>query len=384
MVATEKFCSMAPSATRADLTRFLLDRALISESELFSGNVTMTDMSRRNRNTLVKSRLNIDLFVKQSVDRDTALSQKREFLAYSAFLHVDIPVDTFIPRLLQFDEHTGLLVIESLSDCKSLREIFNRRGRVSMSTARAWGESLARAHEAGAAIAKDKDHACPVASPWIFGIARPVLNVLKQASAATIDLIKIVQGSRQLSDALDWASQSWAPLSLIHGDMKPDNCLVRYVNRRARVFLVDWELAGVGHPLWDVGSGLAEYLRLWVSSLPFIVGKITADRLDTLVYPLSHLQASIYAFWSTYCARRGYETSGSEYLLVIRYTAIRLIQYAFERAQLESQISADEVRLLQLAANLITDPEGAATAIFGWAVQVKSGPDTHARTNRNL
>lgn len=55
------------------------------------------------------------------------------------------------------------------------------------------------------------------------------------------------------------ARACWRPMCLIHGDMKHDNLLVR--DDGAGAVLVDWEMARIGDPCWDL-AGLASHLPM--------------------------------------------------------------------------------------------------------------------------
>ena len=52
--------------------------------------------------------------------------------------------------------------------------------------------------------------------------------------------------------------------------------------------------------------------------------------------------------------------------LVVELAAVRLLQTAVERAQSLTRASAHVVTLLQLADNMLRDPEDAAVNLIGW------------------
>lgn len=61
---------------------------------------------------------------------------------------------------------------------------------------------------------------------------------------------------RHLRDAHDEALLllDAPPRSIVHGDLYPQNIIVARRGRRLRVAPVDWEMAGVGHPLLDLAA----------------------------------------------------------------------------------------------------------------------------------
>ena len=126
------------------------------------------------------------------------------------------------------------------------------------------------------------------------------------------------------------------------------------------MLLVDWELAGRGDPAFDVGSVLAEYLRVWVGSIP-IVEPVDPGRLVARArHPLASMRPAIHAFWSAY--RSAHPVALRR---VVELGAVRLLQTAVERAQGLSFPSAHVVTLVQLADNMLRRPDDAAAALLG-------------------
>lgn len=57
------------------------------------------------------------------------------------------------------------------------------------------------------------------------------------------------------------ARSNWRHLCLVHGDLKHDNILVRVSGSEPSLTIVDWEMARIGDPAWDLAA-LAARLRL--------------------------------------------------------------------------------------------------------------------------
>jgi Ser/Thr protein kinase RdoA (MazF antagonist) len=132
--------------------------------------------------------------------------------------------------------------------------------------------------------------------------------------------------------------------------------------RRTRVLLIDWELAGRGAAALDLGTALAEYLAAWVGSIP-IVKPTEPDRFMAQArHPLWRMQPAIAAFWSSYrlAARRPPRLRRA-----VEMAAVRLVHTAVERAAGLTALSAHVVTLLQLADNMLREPEAAAIGLLG-------------------
>jgi thiamine kinase-like enzyme len=158
---------------------------------------------------------------------------------------------------------------------------------------------------------------------------------------------------------LDDLIADWRVETLIHNDLKAENCVVLTGKRgRGRIKIVDWEFAGPGDPYWDVGSVFGSYLGSWLLSVP-IVGPEFDDRgLALAGLPLERMQPAIRAFWSSYVEHRGLGADELAPALerAVRYGGARLLQTAYEQTQSSQQLSGNVVGMLQLGANVMARP----------------------------
>ena len=113
-------------------------------------------------------------------------------------------------------------------------------------------------------------------------------------------MIKIIQRFGDFTTRLDAIRKEWRATAIIHNDIRADNCLLLTPLMRTELKLLDWELAGIGDPCWDVGSVFADMLGTWVHSLP-IADEITAEYAIALAtFPLDRMHPAILSFWQTY------------------------------------------------------------------------------------
>ena len=201
-------------------------------------------------------------------------------------------------------------------------------------------------------------------APWPLSLGCPDLAILYQVSAASIELLKIVQHSPDLSRALAALGDQWGRHSLVHFDIRLDNCLA---TPNAELRIVDWELIGAGDPCWDTGSFFADFLSCWVLSMP-ITQHTKLDRLPYLAARrLTTFQPGIRAFWRSYVRSIGVSAAEAEKRLLrsVRYAAARLVQAAFEWTQDSAQPSAHMMVALQLSQNILKRPEEAVVRLLG-------------------
>jgi aminoglycoside phosphotransferase (APT) family kinase protein len=195
------------------------------------------------------------------------------------------------------------------------------------------------------------------------------LSLVQQASTATLDLIALLQLSTELCGQLDEVAAAWHPSALVHRDVKWDNVLLGQVGGRRRITMVDWELAGFGDPAWDLGSVIADYLGLWLSSLPAGAGRGIDSYVDHARVPLQSLQPAIRAFWHEYRRARCLDDKENSCLLTaaVKNGAARLLQTAFEYAQGQRELDDRAVASVQLANNILRDPPLAALQLLDLA-----------------
>jgi thiamine kinase-like enzyme len=152
--------------------------------------------------------------------------------------------------------------------------------------------------------------------------------------------------------------------------MRWDNCVVfgRLGSRRkTRLKIVDWELASVGDPCWDVGSVFNDYLSCWLLSIP-ITGEAPPDRFFELArYPLERMQPAIHAFWQAYIRQMKLDSATPAQWLVrtVKYVGARLVQTAFEQMRMSMQLTGNIVCFLQLSLNIMQRPQEAIVHLLG-------------------
>lgn len=219
-----------------------------------------------------------------------------------------------------------------------------RRRRPPVSVAAAIGQALAALHRL----------------PWRLlppGHQPPaILDFPYPASTAALDLVRTVQGTTGFQERLDALAATWSSVAPTHQDVSGGKILVR--GKRPRVTLVGWELAGPGDPRWDIGSALAHYLSLWISSVPD--SSLVARR------PLETVQPAMRACWHAYATAMGMKGEAPQRFLetALPFAAVRLVRTALESAQASPRPTAAQVLHLQVAHNILERPQEAAKAIL--------------------
>jgi Phosphotransferase enzyme family len=367
--------------TQDEITPYLLERKLVSAESIVEGDLAVVDASRRNRNFKVLSERGPSYLLKQGLGPEGRATVAHEAAVYDLLSRAEDDSgglnNGYLPRCYAYDTKEHVLVLELLRDAQDLGEYHTRRGRFSVRVAAAMGDALAWLHDPKRIGANGLGKASPFsgAPAWPLTIHRPDLGIFRNASNAIIDLVGIVQGSTELCRLLDELRAGWKNEALIHRDVKWENYIVpaRPSSRRnAGLKIVDWELADVGDPWWDVGSVFGSYLSFWLLSIP-ITGEAPPERFMELArYPLEKMHPAICAFWQSYTRHRNLDADwATQYLLrAVKYGAARLLQTGFEYSQGSLHLQGNILCLVQLSMNIMLRPHEAAVHLLGIPLHV--------------
>ena len=120
--------------------------------------------------------------------------------------------------------------------------------------------------------------------PWVLGVHCPVPSMLASFSRADLAIVPhSSNGGRAGSAQLDQLAGAWRPTSVIHGDIRLDNVLIRPQSSESsggpvELWIADWEAVSFGDPAWDVAGALQDFLVYWVFSMP-MSDDLTAEQM---------------------------------------------------------------------------------------------------------
>lgn len=357
--------------TQRAVVPYLLRRKLISEESIVEGDLAVVDVSRRNLNFQVISERSPCFLLKQGVGPDGIATIRHEAAVYQR-LTGDCGFDRQLPRFFGYDPKEQILIIEYLRDAQNLREYYDRRGRFPPALAAAIGKALGTLHRLTWTRGEQEGKAgSPIIQlPWILSIHRPNLGMLQNLSSTTIQAIKIIQRFPEFGDLLDSLRHEWVDKTLIHFDIKSDNCLImtrRSGRKKTELKIVDWELSGVGDPCWDAGSVFADYLAFWLGSIPITGETLPEQFLELARYPLSTMHPAIRSFWESYVRLMELDdaTSAQWLLRAVRYGAARLAQTVCEGLSYSTRLTGNAVCSLQVSLNILRRPQEAIVQLLG-------------------
>ena len=334
-----------PMLEQHEVAGYLLKRRLIGRRSIVAGSLRISDASSRNRNVRVSGgRPGASYLVKQGIVADSAHTLANEAALYRRLTSGSARLRACVPQLHGYNRAGGVLILEWIEHGEDLERHIASRDGCPPALAAALGRVLAALH----AVAPDEEELRRDA-PWVLALHRPPLEALRSFSAASVELVKRLQADAPLCRALDELREGWAPLALVHRDVKWANCIAHPAPgsgsaRLTRVKLVDWEMAGWGDPAFDVGSAFSD-----------CVGAGPGPAAGAL--------------WSAYVRAARLDDAAATALLTraVRFAGARLVQSAYEYTQEATVLSDRVVDSLAVARELMLAPDAARVARLGLA-----------------
>jgi aminoglycoside phosphotransferase (APT) family kinase protein len=358
---------------------YLLTQELIVPDNIVSNELIVADASRRNCNVFISREAGPSYFLKQETRDRVGADKKVGSIAYEAEIYRLLQSiqgnETFLPylpRCYGYDAQQRILILEGIPGSISLAEYQYRHGRAYVQLGANLGKALATLHKI-TTVNRERFAqlpGIPTNPPWVFFFDQPHYWIYINSSAANLEFVRILQHSTELCNCLVGLRHEWQPESLIHGDLKWDNCLLNLgpASRPAPgIQMVDWELAQIGDPSWDVGAIFSGYLAFWLSSIP-ISGEATPDQfLELARFPLRKIQPAIRAFWNAYIAELeiAIHETADRIMRATQYAGLRMVQTAYERLQNEASITPLDIYAIQLCENIVLRPMEAAVHLLG-------------------
>jgi Phosphotransferase enzyme family len=302
------------------------------------------------------------------------------------FSELGIRISKFLPELLHFDPDNSILVVNYRDDYQDLYKFYLKEHQFSVEIARAIGQLLATIHsqtfessEYQQFLTEPKDcqtftketrHNRNYARDIIRRLSRITPDVFWMMPLECLQFFRLYQRFPSLSQAIADLDRSIVPSCLTHNDLKINNILLdlqwQLPNSQV-ISIIDWERVSWGDPAFDLGCLLGSYLEIWLDGLVIGTTLTIDESLQLAATPLELLQPSLCALVQSYL--KGFPAiilTRPDYLdRAIQFAGLSLIQ------RIEIVIDEDRVFgnrgiiMLQIAKQLLCNPQAARTTLFG-------------------
>lgn len=346
---------------------YLQKRQLIDEEAVVKGNFMVYPVMTRNNIMKILVQPDNSLFVKQTeTDLISSSLFQREIKAYELFKNNKefASFKDIVPLLLDYDDENNIMVTELFYGSKNLHEHYMLSKNFDLNLAREQASILAKCHIVP--DPKTDTSMFPKALPWVLQLDRHKSHEFFADNEFSAKIISLIKENHLLLSELVKLAASWQYTHLIHGDIKWINFLVIENENGFSQKLIDWELADIGDPIWDVAGLMQSYITTWL--LGFDNNNPHSQELPEYMkpYDIKKMQPSAQAFLYQYWKELGYPESHREdfFTRVMQFTAARIIQTSVEGITFNSKIEANNMRCIQLAFNIMKDPIAALDELF--------------------
>lgn len=354
--------------TAQSIPHYLIDKGFMDMDVLLNGEYMLTQTQSRNSIFQVSQGEKSGLFVKQLVHMDpqnTYLMQKDATTHYLIHqTNVYPALKQYVPEYYGYDTKRNVFVTEYLPYATSMHEWATTNQKLSSEQAIKVAEILHSFHHSVV------DEIPKVPSLQFFNSDQPwILKMTQSHMQFTDNVFGVLLKDDFLCEQVDKIQEIWSNKCLIHGDIKLVNFLV--CQEEENIKLIDWEIANLGDPLWDVASFLQSYLFMKISYLSHTPeGWVLPKHLEYWDTPAQH--QALTGFWKTYAKLQKWNPKEEEEALskTLRYVAARLLQSAKEMNQNpKAALSPQTYIVIQTAKNIFHNPLYAAKDIFGLEIK---------------
>jgi hypothetical protein len=336
---------MEPGA--AEVLRDLLALGVLQPGEEYG--LTILETSISHRSFRVRRGASPGLFVKKA---DLTRSHGRGLATEAAVYRLARTsklLDLVVPPCRAVSPDDSLVVLEEVPGTPLSETGFARGEPVSRDH-----KILCRYGRATARVHQVRPH--PLGEPpWLLTALEPGWGTYPWLPEPCRHLLMRLASVPLFRQGFARAASTWRSASLVHGDLRWANVLAMLDDEPQRLWLVDWELACLGDPAWDLGSVLADLLA--AAAVRWLEDGELPD-----VWPGAR------AFFASY--RHVAPSADVEWLELVRrsvaLTGVRLIQTLVEYGYFDmGYLAAAEPLLLPWAAALLQCPDEIVSELVG-------------------
>ncbi|MBD2457215.1 aminoglycoside phosphotransferase family protein [Nostoc sp. FACHB-87] len=339
--------------------------------------------SKKNFNLLVTLGNNQQLLIKQEQHQENAGNLHdffNEWLFHQLLKQFPVlgNIAAIASLVVHYDEENSLLVRNYLSEYLELGGFYQHHHSFPTEIATAIGTTIAALHRATFQRREYRDFmATAPQGQYRYNFYNPAQgiesltpDIFGAVPKSAWQFYTVYQRDESLESAIADLAYEWKPCCLTHNDLtlnnillhsrwdKLDNCLVR---------LIDWEACAWGDPAFDLGTLIASYLNIWLSSLVIDVTLELEESLQLAIIPLEAIQPSlltlIQAYLNTFPAILEHRPDFVE--RVIQFAGLGLIHHIQAKINYQQQFCNTDMCTLQVAQNLLTMPEKSVNTVFG-------------------
>ncbi len=350
--------------TQNNIHLFLLEKGILDAKSMVDGDYSLTSSQTRNIIYKITRQHHKSLFVKQLNSFDTNNTYVLQKDATCLWLIKNDPsyanLSQHVPEYFGFDPEKQVLITEFIADAANMEDYSRAQQGV-------WKEAileklstiLATYHFPMSRELRNSRSVqfFPRQIPWIMYVGEPSTSHQNQQVAALGQnpVVDAVKGNEEFIKVLKGAKDYWVRSSLIHGDIKGMNFLIRHQDKEEELKIIDWEIADIGDPIWDVAGIFAGIItnHLIYSSKYASAAFTPVPGIN--IQDLEPIWKSIDFFWQGYAEKVADQFDAEVISLekALKYTGVRLIQTAIEYNMMMPTLQPNAIKILQASYALL-------------------------------
>lgn len=286
----------------------------------------------------------------------------------------------WMPEVLHFEAEHSIIVFRYLDDYRDLANFYWRESVFPTQIASDLTTTLATIHrmtfnrrDYQEFFSVKPNPLSPAHVPtWVHSIERIGPEIFGLVPADGLKFFKLYQRYASLGQAMRELSNWFHPCCLTHNDLKLNNILLHtdWEHQSPNsIRLIDWERSSWGDPAFDLGTLIASYLQIWLSSLFISKSLSIEESLRLALTPLEELQPSIATLAGAYFNRfpEILDYYPNFLLRVVQFAGLALIQQIQAMIQYQKSFGNQGICMLQVAKSLLCRPDQSLSTVFGAA-----------------
>lgn len=364
--------------TQHNLAHFLVDKGFLHPDLLVDGRYKV--IQRQSRNSIFEVFLDglpSGLFVKQllSMDPQNAYLMQKDATVHCLIQRTNIvaKMRSYIPQYYGYEPHNQVFVTEFFPDATSIHELIPKRKSIDPDELTQMAIILATLHQdlEKSIETSPELHFFNRQPPWIMLFADPDHPQIKSSEQTLGPVTRLIRQQPELIQLLEELRCQWQGNYLVHGDIKLINFIRVTSEHQEALKLIDWEIADLGDPLWDVAGLLQSLITLWIFAQnpnPMLQNQ-PQPGMEFLTW--ESVLSACQLFWQSYLKARSQMSPDPELNRVekreklIRYTAARMLQSACESNMTNPKIQSPSIRIIQMVSQMVAIPKEWMNQILG-------------------
>jgi Phosphotransferase enzyme family len=344
--------------------------------------IQMIEKSSKNFNLQVQLPSERHLLIKQESQDTTGKSKgdfSLEWRVYQLFQQFpDLsPLRNLVSDAIYFDPACSILVFNYLNDYQDLLDFYTQSSTfptmLSVDIGIHIGTALATLHRTTfnhpickVFLADSQDLRIDRVPNFLRNLERISPERLSHITPEGWQFFSLYQLYGTLGEAIAELNTAFHPCCLAHNDLKLDNILFA----PSSVRFIDWERWSWGDPLFDLGTIMAHYLRLWLNSLAISSHVDLETTLNSALVPLEQIQPSLVALLQSYHKQfpELFQTRADSLQRIMQYTGLALIDNLQGKVEYKEPFNNTGICILQIAKALLCHPQSSIPTIFGRAM----------------